>query len=132
MVTCVNVGDFQRTLRRLAIRDDRYIESLLKDTLANRDASHLDRKTHALVRLGALIALDAPPPSYEASADDALAAGATFDEIVGTLIAVLPTVGVVRVTSAAPKLGLGLGYDVESSLETTDEESGDPWLTSEP
>jgi alkylhydroperoxidase/carboxymuconolactone decarboxylase family protein YurZ len=113
----VEVADFQRTLRRLAIRDDRYLELLLSDDCANVEASRLDRKAHALVQLGALIALDAAPPSFEASADAALDAGATFDEIVGTLIAVLPAVGVVRVNSAAPKLALGLGYDVEAALE---------------
>lgn len=111
------MGDFERTLRRLAIRDDRYLEPLLADGRANVEASRLGRKAHALVQLGALIALDAPPPCYEASADAALEAGATFEEIVGTLIAVLPAVGVVRVNSAAPKLALGLGYDVESALE---------------
>jgi hypothetical protein len=43
--------------------------------------------------------------------------GATSDEIVGCLIAVLSVVGVARVVSAAPKVGLALGYDVESALE---------------
>jgi 4-carboxymuconolactone decarboxylase len=121
------VADFSRTLRRLAIRDDRYIGSVLADDFENAEASNLDPKTHALVRLGALIALDAPPTAYQASADAALAAGATFDEIVGTLIAVLPAAGVARVTSAAPKLGLGLGYDVESEVESGGEESDEPW-----
>jgi alkylhydroperoxidase/carboxymuconolactone decarboxylase family protein YurZ len=121
----VELGDFERTLRRLAIRDDRFLESLLADDCANVAASRLDRKAHALVQLGALIALDAAPPSFEASADAALEAGATFDEIVGTLIAVLPAVGVVRVNSAAPKLALGLGYDVEAALEVRGDEDGE-------
>jgi 4-carboxymuconolactone decarboxylase len=41
----------------------------------------------------------------------------SHDEIVGTLIAVLPIVGVPRVVSAAPNLGLALGYDVANALE---------------
>ena len=41
-----------------------------------------------------------------------LEAGASYDEIVGTLIAVIPIVGVARVVSAAPNLALALGYDV--------------------
>jgi 4-carboxymuconolactone decarboxylase len=123
------VSDFSRTLRRLAFRDDRYIGSILADDFENVEASQLDPKTHALVRLGALIALDAPPSAYQASADAALAAGATFDEIVGTLIAVLPSTGVARVTSAAPKLGLGLGYDVEAEVDAGgEEETDDPWI----
>ena len=48
----------------------------------------------------------------------ALAAGASIDEIVGTLIAVAPTVGLARVVSAAPELALALGYDVDAALET--------------
>ena len=44
------------------------------------------------------------------------------EELVGCLVAVLPTVGAARVISAAPKLGLALGYDVAAALE----ESGSP------
>ena len=49
--------------------------------------------------------------------DAAGEAGVTHEEIVGALIAVLPTVGVARVVSAAPNLGLALGYDVGEALE---------------
>jgi hypothetical protein len=45
--------------------------------------------------------------------------GATFDEIVGCLIAVAPVVGLARVVSAAPELALALGYDVDAALEAT-------------
>ena len=40
------------------------------------------------------------------------------EELVGTLIVVMPIVGVARVVSAAPNLGLALGYDVSDALET--------------
>jgi hypothetical protein len=49
-----------------------------------------------------------------------LDAGASYDEIVGTLIAVIPIVGVARVVSAAPNLALALGYDVAEALELVD------------
>jgi 4-carboxymuconolactone decarboxylase len=49
--------------------------------------------------------------------ESALAYGATTEEIVGTLIAVLPAIGSGRVVSAAPKLSLALGYDVAAGLE---------------
>ena len=77
----------------------------------------LDKKTHALVRLGAAFAIDAAPSSYQSTIDLALAAGASVDEIVGTLIAVAPTVGLARVVSAAPELALALGYDLEAAFE---------------
>jgi hypothetical protein len=38
---------------------------------------------------------------------------------VGVLIAMLPVVGVARVVTAAPNLGLALGYDVGEALEVT-------------
>jgi hypothetical protein len=50
------------------------------------------------------MAVDAGQCSYNASAERALASGASLDEIVGILIAVAP----------APELGLALGYDVEA------------------
>jgi hypothetical protein len=104
-------------LRRLYVRDDAFVELLLADANANEIASHLDGKTHALVRLAALIAMDAAPPSYLAAIESAERCSASSDEIVGCLIAVLPVVGVARVVSAAPKLGLALGYDLEAALE---------------
>jgi alkylhydroperoxidase/carboxymuconolactone decarboxylase family protein YurZ len=86
------------------------------------EVSRLDQKTHALVRLGAALAIDAAPSSYQATIDMALAAGASIDEVVGTLIAVAPTVGLARVVSAAPELALALGYDLDAALEAPEEE----------
>jgi hypothetical protein len=40
--------------------------------------------------------------------------------MVGTLIALMPIVGVARVVSAAPNLALALGYDVAEALELVD------------
>jgi 4-carboxymuconolactone decarboxylase len=101
----VPVDTHECTLRRLAIGDP------------NVAGAELDPKTHALVRLGALIAVDAAPPSYLDVIEPARRAGATDEEIVGCLVAVLPTLGAARVISAAPKLGLALGYDVAAALE---------------
>ena len=109
--------DYKTTLRRLALRDDRYIESLLGDERGSAALSTLDPRAHALARVGALIAMDAAPPSYMRAVEDAGDAGVTHEEIVGTLIAVLRVVGVARVVSAAPNLGLAIGYDVGDALE---------------
>jgi 4-carboxymuconolactone decarboxylase len=111
------VRDLEETLRKLAIRDDAFVASILARERENIATSGLDAKTHALARVGALIALDAAPPSYMDTVECGLAAGATVDEFVGVLIAVMPAVGVARVVSAAPKLGLALGYDVVEALE---------------
>ena len=114
------VDEYKLTLRRLAVRDDRFIDALLSEERANVTLSGIDVKSHALVRIAALIALDAAPPSYMSAVEAGLEAGASYDEIVGTLIAVIPIVGVTRVVSAAPKLALALGYDVAEALELVD------------
>jgi 4-carboxymuconolactone decarboxylase len=109
--------EYQERLRSLALNDNCFVQSVLGIELDTVEASRLDPKTHSLVRLGALLAVDAAPSSYHASVEAALAAGASVDEIVGTLIAVAPAVGLARVVSAAPELGLALGYDVDAALE---------------
>ena len=108
--------DYKLTLRRLALRDDRYIDALLAEKGASPVSSGLDPRTHALVRVASLIAIDAAPPSNMSAVTAGLEAGLSVDEI-GTLIAVIPIVGVARVVSAAPNLALALGYDVADALE---------------
>ena len=114
------MSDHEETLRKLAVRDDAYVDRLLSDARASEAAAALDRRACALVRIGALIALDAAPPSYMEAIEEARAHGASCDEIAGCLVAVLPTVGVARVVSAAPKVALALGYDVDAALELVD------------
>ena len=111
------MDDYRVTLRKLAVRDDRYIDGLLQAERASPTIAGIDERSHALIRIGALIAMNAAPAAYMNSVDAALRAGATHEEIVGTLIAVLPTVGVGRVVTAAPNLGLAMGYDVADALE---------------
>ena len=115
-----SVDDYKLTLRRFALRDDRYIDALLGEESANTELSGIDPRSHALLRIAALIAVDAAPPSFMSAVQAGLDAGATYDEIVGTLIAVMPIVGVARVVSAAPNLGLALGYDVSEAFELVD------------
>ena len=84
------VEQHERTLCKLSLGDDAFIEAALAGDGANKAASELDAKAHALVRLGALIALNASSPSYMSAIERARRAGASEDEIVGTLIAVMP------------------------------------------
>ena len=112
--------DYRTTLRKLALRDDRYIEALLARGDASVAESGLDERTRALVQIGALVAVDAAPPSYMRVVEDALEAGVTYEELVGALIVVLPVVGIPRIVSAAPNLGLAIGYDVGAALEVVE------------
>jgi alkylhydroperoxidase/carboxymuconolactone decarboxylase family protein YurZ len=113
------VDRHETTLARLAIADDAYCETVLMES-SNVAESHLDPKTHALVRLGALVAIDSASPGYMSTLESARRRGASDDEIVGCLIAVLPAIGVARVVSAAPKLALALGFDVTAALEKSE------------
>ena len=111
------MDDYKVTLRRIAVRDDRYIDGLLQGDHANATLAGLDDRSHTLVRIAALVVSDAAAPAYMNCVEAALRAGVSYDEIVGVLIAVLPLVGIARVVSAAPNLGLALGYDVGEALE---------------
>ncbi len=113
----------EEALRRLALHDEHFIESVLAMDLRNVDASGLDPKTHALVRLGALVALGAASVSYQWNLEAALAAGATAEDIVGTLIAVAPITGLARVISATPEVALPIGYNLDAAFEAF---NGDP------
>jgi alkylhydroperoxidase/carboxymuconolactone decarboxylase family protein YurZ len=112
------LAGYKENLRRLALNDERFVASVLGMGRNTVEVSQLDQKTHALVRLAAALAMDAALSSYQSTIEPALAAGASPDEIVGTLIAVAPTVGLTRAVSAAPELALALGYDVDAALET--------------
>jgi 4-carboxymuconolactone decarboxylase len=57
---------------------------------------------------------------YQHAVERALATGATTDEIVGTLVAVVSLTGGPQAVAAAPKLGLALGYDADSALDGLD------------
>jgi len=116
------VENHECTLRKLAIGDDALIDAMLASGQANLGQSGLDPKTHAFVRLGALIAVDAAAPSYLDALESARDGGASDEELVGCLIAVLPELGAARVISASPKLALAIGYDVAAALE----DSGSP------
>jgi 4-carboxymuconolactone decarboxylase len=111
------VDDPGITLRRLAIHDDAYIGSVLAHGLRDTAPSGLDAKTQAMVRVGALAAVGAATTAYMCAIEAALEAGATEQEIVGVLTALLPTLGPDRVAAAAPGLALALGHDLDEDLE---------------
>ena len=111
------MDDSGDTLRRLVIHDDAYLESVLARGFGDTSASGLDARTQALARVGALVAVGATTPEYMSAIESGLGSGASVDEIVGVLVAVLPSIGADRVVSAAPKLALALGYDVDEALE---------------
>jgi 4-carboxymuconolactone decarboxylase len=98
----------------LAMEKEDVVASLLEMQLHNLEASGLDPRTYSLVKIAALIALDAPAASYVAQVEFAREAGVDPDEILRVLVAVAPQVGLPRAVAAAPELMLALGLDPES------------------
>ncbi len=76
------------------------------------EATGLDERTFALVRIAVLIALDAPPASYAWLIANAIESGATAEDLLGVLRAVAPQVGGPRVVAAAPEIMLALGLSL--------------------
>jgi 4-carboxymuconolactone decarboxylase len=105
------VQSVERTLRRLALNDERSLRSALADP--GIATGHLDVKTQSLIRLGALLSVGAATVSLRRTVELAAAAGASDEEMVGVLLAIAPSVGHARVVSVAPHLALALGYDVD-------------------
>ena len=64
-------------LRRLAVSDDGTIGSIFAGEITDLENSELGDKTHALVRLAALIATESGAPSYQWAVSVARAAGVT-------------------------------------------------------
>jgi 4-carboxymuconolactone decarboxylase len=105
--------DTAERLEGLAAAEDDLITSLLEMQIHNRDASGLDPRTYSLVKIAALIALDAPPASYVAQVAFALESGVDPDDILKVVVAVAPQVGIPRAVAAAPELMLALGLTLE-------------------
>jgi alkylhydroperoxidase/carboxymuconolactone decarboxylase family protein YurZ len=103
-------------LRRLAVHDDALLGASAAEDCSFPDSA-IDERTAAVVRIAAMIAVDAAPASFQRAVSHALAAGVSADEIVATLEAVTPVTGAARVVQCAPKVALALGYDVDAALE---------------
>jgi alkylhydroperoxidase/carboxymuconolactone decarboxylase family protein YurZ len=79
----------------------------------NREGSGLDGRTFALVKIAALIALDAPPASYAWQIANALEEGATPEDLIGVLRAIAPQVGGPRIIAAAPEIMVAMGLPLD-------------------
>jgi alkylhydroperoxidase/carboxymuconolactone decarboxylase family protein YurZ len=78
--------------------------------------SGLDDRSYALVKLAALIALDAPPASYLWQVGNAIDAGVSPADLVGVLIAIAPQVGGPKLVAAAPELMVALGLTLPDGV----------------
>jgi alkylhydroperoxidase/carboxymuconolactone decarboxylase family protein YurZ len=117
MPSKVDVDDATREmLAGLAIGDSDLLAEGLELRTEWQTRSGLDARSYALVKIAALIALDAPPASYLWQVANALAAGATPTDLLGVLIAVAPQVGGPKTVAAAPELMVALGLSLPGEL----------------
>jgi alkylhydroperoxidase/carboxymuconolactone decarboxylase family protein YurZ len=104
--------DTHEALSGIALGDLDILETAIGLRELSRETAGLDARSFALVKIAALIALDAPPASYVWQIGNALEEGVTPEEILGVLRAVAPQVGGPRVIAAAPEIMLGLGLSL--------------------
>jgi alkylhydroperoxidase/carboxymuconolactone decarboxylase family protein YurZ len=104
--------------------DDRAVlDALAEMTAISVERSELDPSSLMLVRLAALVAVDAPPASYLLNLAAASDAGVTEDEVRGVLIAIAPLVGTARVVSAAANISSALGFALGVALAELEAEA---------
>jgi alkylhydroperoxidase/carboxymuconolactone decarboxylase family protein YurZ len=86
------------------------LASMTADSLA---ASSLDAETLILVRVAALVAVDAPSVSYLMNLEAASEGGIDPERVRGVLAAIAPIVGTARVASATGKIVDALDVAIE-------------------
>jgi 4-carboxymuconolactone decarboxylase len=89
------------------------LDLLASMTTDSIEASSLDAETLALVRIAALVAVDAPAVSYLMNLAFAGEMGVDAEQVRGVLAAVAPIVGTARVASATGKIASALEVAIE-------------------
>ncbi|MFI6765950.1 carboxymuconolactone decarboxylase family protein [Streptomyces sp. NPDC050355] len=109
----------ERDLGALAQGEHPVFEQLARMTIETLPNSGLDERTYHLVRLAALIAMDAAPASYLANLSVAKEAGLTAEDAKAVCVAIAPIVGSARVVDAAGSVLRALGFaEIVTELET--------------
>jgi 4-carboxymuconolactone decarboxylase len=110
-------ADTREAFAGLAVGRVEVLESALGLREAPTHATGLDPRTFGLVKVAALVAIDAPPAAYAWQISDAVGAGATAEDILGVLKAIAPQIGGPRVIAAAPEIMLSLGLTLPDEPE---------------
>lgn len=105
------MGEPLTGLEALARGDAPVLETLTQMTVDTMERSGLDPETYILVRIAALVALDASRASYLLNVGAAAELGVSLEKVRGVLVAVAPVVGTARVVSSADKILSALGAD---------------------
>jgi 4-carboxymuconolactone decarboxylase len=98
------------------------LDLLAEMTAASVEASSLDAETLMLVRVAALVAVDAPAVSYALNLEVAGDMGIDPEKLRGVLAAVAPIVGTARVAAATGNIVKALVVELEvAELDSQDE-----------
>lgn len=109
-------GHEEELLRRLTAADEVSIRNVLALGPARAPTNFeaaLTPRTRTLVRLAALLALDACTHSLRWATELAACAGACDAEIVGVLVAVGAEIGAAQLVLSAPRLALAIDYEID-------------------
>ena len=82
-------------------------------TLESIEVSSLEPAELMLVRIAALVAVDAPPVSYLTNLEAIASVGIDAERVRGILAAVAPIVGTARIASATVKIAEALSVALE-------------------
>jgi hypothetical protein len=93
--------------------DTPVLDLLAQMTADSLDASSLDARSIAFVRLAALVASGAPAASYALNLAAAEEVGLDADDVRGVLAAIAPIVGTSRVVAATGRIVLAIGVAIE-------------------
>jgi alkylhydroperoxidase/carboxymuconolactone decarboxylase family protein YurZ len=98
------------------------LDLVMTMTAASLEATTLDAETAMLVRIAALVAVDAPPASYLMNLGAAGELGIGEDEVRAVLAAIAPIVGTTKVVSATGNILRALGFALEmAEMEAAEE-----------
>jgi 4-carboxymuconolactone decarboxylase len=110
-------SEAQDLLRTLARGEERSIRAVLvpnpefaPDRAAVPEA--LDRQTRVLVRLAALLAVDASTTSLRWAVELAASTGVDDETVIEAIAAAASAVGSAQLVASAPRLALALGFDI--------------------
>jgi len=91
------------------------LDLLASMTADSIEASSLDAETLMLVRIAALVAVDAPPISYALNLEAASSLDIDPDQVRGVLAAIAPIVGTARIASATGNIVEALAVAIETA-----------------
>jgi alkylhydroperoxidase/carboxymuconolactone decarboxylase family protein YurZ len=96
--------------------DTPVLDLLAKLTADSLQVSTLDPKTFMLVRIAALMAVNAPPASYLLNLGAAGQADVTAEQIRDVALAVAPIVGTPRIVATAGNILRAYGFAIEAGM----------------